>query len=59
MQDYLFRGDLNELDPELEDLTQIETERQFRKLILIPSESTAPLAVRALLGSAFQKRLAR
>ncbi|MGD8605464.1 MAG: serine hydroxymethyltransferase, partial [Anaerolineales bacterium] len=54
MQDYLFRGDLTELDPELEDLTQIETERQYRKIILIPSESTAPLAVRALLGSAFQ-----
>ena len=54
MQDFLFHGDLADLDAELGDLAQIEAERQFRKLILIPSESTAPLAVRALLGSAFQ-----
>ena len=34
-------------------LLQIEAERQYRKLILIPSESTAPLAVRQTLASAF------
>ena len=54
MKDYLFRGALAELDPDVYALTQIEAERQYRKLILIPSESSAPLAVREALGSAFQ-----
>ncbi|MDD2695895.1 MAG: serine hydroxymethyltransferase, partial [Anaerolineales bacterium] len=54
MRDFLFRGSAAELDPQLFDLTQIEAERQIRKLILIPSESQAPLAVRELLSSAFQ-----
>ncbi|HSF81010.1 MAG TPA: serine hydroxymethyltransferase [Anaerolineales bacterium] len=54
MTDYLFRGSLAELDPDVFELTQIEAERQFRKLILIPSESSAPLAVREALSSAFQ-----
>jgi glycine hydroxymethyltransferase len=53
MTDFLFRGNLATLDPNLHDLTQIEAERQYRKLILIPSESTSPLAVREALGSAF------
>ncbi len=54
MSDFLFRGSLPDLDPQLFELTEIEAERQFRKLILIPSESTAPIAVREALGSAFQ-----
>jgi len=54
MSDFLFRGDLSELDPHLSDLTLIEAERQYRKLILVPSESAAPLAVREALASAFQ-----
>ncbi len=54
MDDFLFRGDLASLDPDIYELTQIEAERQVRKLILIPSESTAPAAVRELLGSVFQ-----
>ncbi len=54
MSDYLVRGSLADLDPDLYDLTQIEAERQYRKLILIPSESAAPLAVREVMGSAFQ-----
>ncbi|GAB4427393.1 MAG: hypothetical protein Kow002_16420 [Anaerolineales bacterium] len=54
MSDFLFRGSLEDLDPEIYDLTQIEAERQVRKLILIASESQAPLAVREALGSAFQ-----
>ena len=53
MNDYLFRGSLEDLDPDVHDLTQIEAERQYRRLILIPSESTAPLAVRETLASAF------
>ncbi len=54
MTDHLVRGTLSEVDPEVYQLTQFETERQFRKLILIPSESTAPVAVRESLSSAFQ-----
>ncbi len=54
MEDYLFRGNLAELDPALYELTQLEAERQYRKLILIPSESQAPMAVREAISSAFQ-----
>ena len=54
MSDYLFRGKLADLDKDVFDLTQLEAERQARKLILIPSESTAPMAVREALASAFQ-----
>ena len=54
MTDYLVRGNLAKLDPDVFELTELEAERQARKLILIPSESTAPLAVREALGSAFQ-----
>ena len=54
MSDFLFRGNLAKLDPDVFDLTQLEAERQARKLILIPSESTAPMATREALASAFQ-----
>jgi glycine hydroxymethyltransferase len=54
MTDFLFRGSLADLDPDVYELTQIESERQYRKLILIPSESAAPLAVREALSCAFQ-----
>ena len=54
MTDFLYRGSLADLDPDLYELTQVEAERQYRKLILIPSESAAPMAVREALGSAFQ-----
>lgn len=54
MSDFLFRGDMAEIDPEVYSLTQLESERQYRKLILIPSESTAPPAVREALCSEFQ-----
>ena len=53
MSDYLFRGSISDLDADLDQLLQIEAERQYRKLILIPSESTAPIAVRQTLASAF------
>jgi glycine hydroxymethyltransferase len=43
MSDFLFRGSLADLDPDVYELTQLEAERQCRKLILIPSESRAPL----------------
>ena len=54
MSDFLFRGSLSEMDPAVYDLTQLEQDRQVLKLILIPSESQAPLAVREAMGSAFQ-----
>ncbi len=54
MSDFLFRGSLEKLDKDVFDLTQLEAERQYRKLILIASESTAPMAVREALSSAFQ-----
>ena len=54
MSDFLFRGSLADLDPDVYELTQLEAERQCRKLILIPSESQAPLAVREAMASAFQ-----
>lgn len=53
MSDFLFRGELKDLDPAVHELTQLEAERQYRRLILIPSESTAPAAVREALASAF------
>ena len=54
MKDFLVRGKLEDLDPEVFKMAQLETERQNRKLIMIPSESTAPLAVREALATSFQ-----
>jgi len=54
MKDYLFRGTLQELDQDIFEMAQLETERQIRKLIMIPSESTAPLAIREALATSFQ-----
>src|SRR5512133_3859702 len=54
MSDFLFRGALEDLDRDVYELTQLEAERQYRKLILIPSESTAPMAIREALSTAFQ-----
>lgn len=51
--DYLFRGTLEELDPDVAELVRHETARQARTLILIPSESTIPQAVREATASAF------
>jgi glycine hydroxymethyltransferase len=53
MPDFLFRGELSEFDPRLAKLNEFEEERQFRKLILIPSESSSPLMIREALGTAF------
>ena len=49
--DFLFRGDLSALDPAVAQLIDLEKERQARKLIMIPSESCSPWAVREALGS--------
>lgn len=53
MKDYLVRGKLEDLDPKLYELLRIEEERQYRRLILIPSESMTPKAIRRALGSGF------
>lgn len=52
--DFLFRGSLREIDPDVADLIAFESERQARKLILVASESSAPQAVLEALGSRFQ-----
>jgi glycine hydroxymethyltransferase len=41
------------VDPDIDAIIGREEERQTRKLILIPSESMAPKAVRQALGSVF------
>ncbi len=51
--DFLFRGKLSHIDPDVAELIRHETARQARYLILIPSESTIPEAVREALSSAF------
>ncbi|RME33439.1 MAG: serine hydroxymethyltransferase, partial [Thermoflexia bacterium] len=53
MNDFLFPEDLEQLDPAVAELIRLEEERQARKLILIPSESYTPRAVRQALGSVF------
>jgi glycine hydroxymethyltransferase len=54
MKDFLFRGPLSDVDASVYELIKLESERQFRKLILIPSETSAPVAVREALGSVYQ-----
>lgn len=46
-------ADLSSVDPDIEHTIALEEERQARHIILIPSESIAPLAVRQALGSVF------
>ncbi|MGC9347228.1 MAG: glycine cleavage system aminomethyltransferase GcvT [Anaerolineae bacterium] len=53
MKDYLFRDSLSSLDPDMAELIALETERQARKLIMIPSESIAPEAVHRAVASPF------
>src|SRR5215213_1758038 len=52
-KDFLFRGEMAELDPDVAELIKHETARQAQYLIMIPSESTVPEAVREALSSAF------
>ena len=53
MTDYLLKQDAKDLDPDMFQLSELESERQARRLIMIPSESTAPKAVRELMASSF------
>ncbi|MGD8624139.1 MAG: serine hydroxymethyltransferase, partial [Anaerolineae bacterium] len=51
--DVFFGREMEQIDPDIHRIIDFEEERQARKLIMIPSESMAPLAVRAALGSVF------
>jgi len=51
--DFLVREDLSEVDPDTDLIIGFEEERQAQKIILIPSESICPRAVRQALGSVF------
>jgi len=53
MSDFLFDGDLEDIDPDVSNLACFEAERQYHKLVMIPSESSSPLAVRNALSTAF------
>ena len=53
MKSFHHQKDLEALDPGLFELINLEDERQARRLIMIPSESIAPAAIRQLLGSSF------
>ena len=53
MSDFLFRNPLVDIDPNIYDLNSLEEFRQYNKIILIASESTAPRAVREALNSPF------
>lgn len=52
--DFLFRDELAELDPDVAELIGYEEARQARRLILIPSESTISAAVRSATSTVFQ-----
>ena len=51
--DLFFGVEIGAIDPDIERIIGFEEERQARKLIMIPSESIAPRAVREALGSVF------
>ncbi len=53
MKDFLFQEPLAELDPEIAELIGYETERQARKLVMVPSESISPHAIHEAVASAF------
>jgi len=53
MDDFLFRGRLADVDPDVAALVDLETIRQTRRLIMIPSESSVPVSVREAVGSVF------
>ncbi len=54
LDDFLFRDELDSLDPEVATLIGFEEARQARRLILVPSEATIPAAVRSATASSFQ-----
>ncbi len=57
-QDFIFRGSVAELDPDLSQLIAREDQRQRATISLIASESEAPDAVREAMGSYFANAVA-
>ncbi|MCI0394730.1 MAG: glycine cleavage system aminomethyltransferase GcvT [Chloroflexi bacterium] len=51
--DYIFRGNARELDPELSRLVDREDQRQAETVILIASESACPAAVQEMMATDF------
>jgi glycine hydroxymethyltransferase len=54
MSDFLVRGSLADVDPEVAELIDFEHSRQMHKLVMIASESYVPEAIREAEGSVFQ-----
>lgn len=54
MSDFLVRGSLAEIDPDVAALIEHEHRRQLDKLVMIASESYVPASVREAEGSVFQ-----
>ena len=54
MPGFYLNDSMDKVDPELKRIINLEAARQNQKLIFIPSESAAPLAVRESLGSIMQ-----
>jgi len=54
MSNFLFKNNISDTDPDIYELINLEETRQKSKIILIPSESQSPIAVREVLGSVFQ-----
>ncbi len=52
-QSFIFHGSLQELDPDLKRILDLEDGRQAETIILIASESMAPTAVQEAMGSSF------
>jgi glycine hydroxymethyltransferase len=50
---FLFHESLAEIDPAMDELIALESERQLRRIILIPSESICAYPVRRVLDSPF------
>ena len=51
--DFIFRGSVDEIDPELKDLLDLEDDRQDSTIILVASESASPDSVREVMGGKF------
>lgn len=51
MKEHMSRADLAEVDPFVDEIILMESERQERKLVMIASESICPLAVRQVMSS--------
>lgn len=52
-EDFIFRGSIADLDPQLHELLERERVRQEKTIVLIASESEAPAAVEEAMGSKF------